>query len=69
MIINVDNLIKNYDGHTALDGLVSSTMSDLEIQRVIRLNPNNVLPIALGEPVRIGIVFLFITIKRRKGNQ
>ncbi len=48
---------------------VSSTLSHLEIQRVIRLNPNNVLPIALGEPLLIGIVFLFITIKRRKGNK
>ena len=45
---------------------ISSTMSHLEIQRVIRLNPNNVLPIALGEPVLIGILFLFITIKRRR---
>lgn len=48
---------------------VSSTMSHLEIQRVLRLNPNNVLPIALGEPVLIGLVFLFITIKRRKADK
>jgi hypothetical protein len=48
---------------------ISSTLSHLEIQRVIRLNPNNVLPIALGEPILIGLVFLFITIKRRKGDQ
>jgi hypothetical protein len=48
---------------------VSSTMSHLEIQRVISLNPNNVLPIALGEPILIGLVFLFITIKRRKADK
>jgi hypothetical protein len=47
---------------------VSSTMSHLEIQRVIRLNPNNVLPIAIGEPILVGIGFLFIAVMRsRKG--
>jgi hypothetical protein len=46
---------------------MSSSMSRLEIKRVLRLNPNNVLPVALGEPILIGIVFLFISFKRRKG--
>ena len=46
---------------------VSSAMSRLEINRVLRLNPNNVLPVALGEPILIGTVFLFISFKRRKG--
>lgn len=46
---------------------ISSTLSHLEIQRVIRLNPNNVLPIAFGEPIFIGTVFLFISIRRRRG--
>lgn len=45
---------------------VSSAMSYLEIKRVLRLNPNNVLPVAVGEPVLIGIVFIFITSNRRK---
>jgi hypothetical protein len=52
---------KNYDIP------VSSSMSRLEIKRVLRLNPNNVLPVALGEPILIGTVFLFISFKRRRG--
>ncbi len=44
---------------------VSSTMSHLEIKRILRLNPNNVLPVAIGEPVLIGIVFMVIAFKRR----
>lgn len=44
---------------------ISSTMSHLEIKRVLRLNPNNVLPVALGEPILIGFVFMFIAFKRR----
>lgn len=44
---------------------VSSEMSHLEIKRVIRLNPNNVLPVAVGEPVLIGMVFMFIAFKRK----
>ncbi len=45
---------------------ISSAMSHLEIKRVIRLNPNNVLPVAIGEPFIIGGVFMFIAFKRRK---
>jgi hypothetical protein len=44
---------------------ISSTMSHLEIKRILRLNPNNVLPVALGEPILIGIAFMFIAFKRR----
>lgn len=44
---------------------ISSTMSHLEIQRVLRLNPNNVLPIALGEPILIGAFFMIIVVRRR----
>ena len=44
---------------------VSSVMSHLDIKRILRLNPNNVLPIAIGEPVIIGVVFLLIRLKRR----
>ncbi len=46
---------------------ISSAMSYLEIKRVIRLNPNNVLPVAIGEPALIGGVFMFIAFKRKKG--
>lgn len=42
-------------------------MSHLEIKRILRLNPNNVLPVAIGEPVIIGTVFMFIALRRRKG--
>ncbi len=44
---------------------ISSTMSHLEIQRVLRLNPNNVLPIAFGEPILIGVFFMIIAVRRR----
>ena len=45
---------------------ISSTMSHLEVRRIIRLNPKNILPVAIGEPLLIGIAFLFIAFKRRK---
>jgi hypothetical protein len=45
---------------------VSSMMSRLEVKRVLRLNPNNVLPVALGEPLLLGIVIMFIGFRRRK---
>jgi hypothetical protein len=45
---------------------VSSSMSRLEIKRVLRLNPNNVLPIAIGEPVALGMVFMLVAFGRRK---
>jgi hypothetical protein len=45
---------------------VSSAMSRLEIIKVLRLNPNNVLPVALGEPLLIGVVFMIISFRRRK---
>lgn len=45
---------------------VSSTMSNLEIKRVLRLNPNNVLPVAVGEPIIIGMIFAAIFLLRRK---
>nr|CBX27705.1 hypothetical protein N47_H25270 [uncultured Desulfobacterium sp.] len=45
---------------------ISSTMSPLEIKRLIRLNPHNILPVAIGEPILIGAVFIFITFKRKK---
>ncbi|MBI5587358.1 MAG: hypothetical protein HY889_03215 [Deltaproteobacteria bacterium] len=44
---------------------VTSPVSRLDIKRILRLNPNNVLPTAIGEPVIIGAVFLFIYLKRR----
>ena len=47
---------------------ISSAISHLEIKRVIRLNPNNVLPVAIGEPLLIGGIFMFIAFKRRKRN-
>ncbi|MDI6728977.1 MAG: hypothetical protein QMD44_08665 [Thermodesulfovibrionales bacterium] len=46
---------------------VSSEMSHLEVKRILRLNPNNVLPVAIGEPLIIGIVFMFVALRRRKG--
>ena len=45
---------------------LSSDMSHLEIKRILRLNPNNVLPVAIGEPVFIGMVFMVIAFRRRK---
>jgi hypothetical protein len=45
---------------------VSSPMSHLEIKRVIRLNPNNVLPVAIGEPVALGMVFMLVAFRRRR---
>ncbi len=44
---------------------VSSAMSHLEVKRIIRLNPHNILPVAIGEPILIGFVFMFIAFKRR----
>lgn len=46
---------------------MSSTMSSLEIKRLIRLNPHNILPLAVGEPLLIGAVFMFVALKRKKG--
>jgi hypothetical protein len=45
---------------------ISSTMSHLEIKRVLRLNPNNVLPVAIGEPLGLGMVFMLVALRRRK---
>jgi hypothetical protein len=45
---------------------LSSLMSRLEIKRVLRLNPNNVLPVAIGEPVALGVVFILVAFRRRK---
>jgi hypothetical protein len=44
---------------------VSSAMSRLEIKRVLRLNPHNVLPVAIGEPIFIGAFFMFVVFRRR----
>jgi hypothetical protein len=46
---------------------ISSALSHLEIKRVLRLNPNNVLPVAIGEPVVLAVVFVFVVFRRRKG--
>ncbi|ACI20926.1 hypothetical protein [Thermodesulfovibrio yellowstonii] len=46
---------------------ISSTMSRLEINKILRLNPNNVLPVAIGEPFLIGIVSMLIALRRMKG--
>lgn len=46
---------------------VSSEMSHLDIKRILRLNPNNVLPVAVGEPLLIVAIFMFIALRRRKG--
>ena len=48
---------------------VSSMMSRLEVKRVLRLNPNNVLPVAIGEPIVLGMVFMLLTFRRRKEAQ
>jgi hypothetical protein len=45
---------------------ISSVMSRLEIKRILRLNPHNVLPVAFGEPLLLGIAFMFISFIRRK---
>ena len=45
---------------------VSSHMSRLEIERVLRLNPNNVLPVAIGEPAALGMVFMLVAFRRKK---
>jgi len=45
---------------------VTSPMSRLEVKRVIRLNPNNVLPVAIGEPVALGMIFMLVAFRRRK---
>lgn len=45
---------------------ISSTMSRLEIKRVLRLNPHNVIPVAIGEPVALGTVFMLVAFRRRK---
>ena len=45
---------------------VSSQMSRLEIERVLRLNPNNVLPVAIGEPAALGMVFMLVAFRRKK---
>ena len=37
-----------------------------ETKKVLRLNPNNVLPAALGEPLLLGIAFMFISFRRKK---
>jgi hypothetical protein len=50
------------------DTPVSSPMSHLEIKRLLRLNPNNVLPIAVGEPAVLGAVFMLIAFRRRRGS-
>jgi hypothetical protein len=46
---------------------ISSAISPLEIKRLIRLNPHNILPVAIGEPVLIGAVFMLIAFRREKG--
>ena len=45
---------------------LSSAMSRLEVKRVLRLNPNNVLPVAIGEPVALGVGFMMVAFRRRK---
>jgi hypothetical protein len=45
---------------------ISSTMSRLEIKRVLRLNPNNAVPVAIGEPLALGMVFMLVAFRRRK---
>jgi hypothetical protein len=48
---------------------ISSTMSRLEIRRILRLNPHQVLPIAIGEPVVLGLGFMFVALRRRKAGR
>jgi hypothetical protein len=43
-----------------------SSMSRLEIKRILRLNPHNVLPVAFGEPAVLGLLFLLVDFRRRK---
>jgi hypothetical protein len=45
---------------------ISSAMSHLGIKRILRLNPNNVLPVAFGEPLFLGMVFMLLAFKRRE---
>ena len=45
---------------------ISSPMSRLKVKRVLRLNPNNVLPVAIGEPVALAMVFMLVAFKKRK---
>ena len=45
---------------------VSSQMSRLEIKRILRLNPNKVLPVAIGEPAALGMVFILVASRRKK---
>jgi hypothetical protein len=45
---------------------ISSMMSRLEVNRVLRLNPHNIFPVAIGEPVALGMVFMLVAFKRRK---
>jgi hypothetical protein len=45
---------------------ISSPMSRLKVKRVLRLNPNNLLPVAIGEPVALAMVFMLVAFKRRK---
>ena len=49
------------------DTPISSVMSHLEVKRILRLNPNNVLPVALEEPIVLGTVFMLIAFRRKKG--
>ncbi len=43
-----------------------SGMSRLEIKRILRLNPHNILPVAFGEPAVLGFIFLLVDFRRRK---
>jgi hypothetical protein len=43
-----------------------SSMSRLEIKRILRLNPHNILPVAFGEPAVLGLIFLLVDFRRRK---
>ena len=46
---------------------VTSGLSRLEVKRILRINPNNVLPVALGEPVLLGLIFMLVAFRRRRG--
>lgn len=48
---------------------VSSAVSRLEIRRVLRLNPNNVLPVAFGEPLIIGLMFGLVRFRRKRASR
>ena len=45
---------------------VISPMSHLAVKKVIRLNPNNVLPVAIGEPVALGMIYMLVAFRRKK---